>query len=235
MALDRRVTVVGGERLTGELLATALRRRGAFEAEWFEQEQETHLDEGCVALVVDPAPALLRGVTHRGARAVAVVTGGAPSTDDEVGLLLGGADAVVSVDTGTDEVLRSVEVVSSGGAEVTPGRLRVLLERLRQRGPRVASSDDLTTRERQILVSIDKGESVKQTARSLGISPKTVENLQSKLFTKLDARNRAQAVSHAHNLGLLGEGGSLLVDTERETETNGTNGATGAAEATTSA
>jgi DNA-binding NarL/FixJ family response regulator len=160
-----------------------------------------------------------------------------PSTTDIVlearAALLGGADAVVSVDTGTDEVLRSVEVVSSGGAEVTPGRLRVLLERLRQRGPRVASSDDLTTRERQILVSIDKGESVKQTARSLGISPKTVENLQSKLFTKLDARNRAQAVSHAHNLGLLGEGGSLLVDTERETETNGTNGATGAAEATT--
>jgi DNA-binding NarL/FixJ family response regulator len=93
--------------------------------------------------------------------------------------------------------------------------------------------DALTRRELDILLSIDRGETVKQTARSLGISPKTVENLQSKLFTKLDARNRAQAVSHAHNLGLLGEGGSLLVDTERETETNGTNGATGAAEATT--
>jgi DNA-binding NarL/FixJ family response regulator len=143
---------------------------------------------------------------------VAVVTGGTPSTDDEVGLLLGGADAVVSVETGTDEVLRQVEVVSSGGASVTPGRLRVLLERLRQRGPRVASSEDLTTRERQILVSIDRGESVKQTARSLGISPKTVENLQSKLFTKLDARNRAQAVSHAHSLGLLGKGGTLLAE-----------------------
>lgn len=214
MGLDRRVTVVGGEQLTGELLALALRQSGAFEAGWCEQEQESLLDEGVVALVVDPAPSTLRGVTHRGARAVAVVTGGTPSTDDEVGLLLGGADAVVSVETGTDEVVRRVEVVSSGGAEVSPGRLRALLDRLRERSTRVTSSEDLTTRERQILVSIDRGESVKQTARTLGISPKTVENLQSKLFTKLGARNRAQAVSHAHNLGLLGEGGTLLAQIE---------------------
>ncbi|HJR25601.1 MAG TPA: helix-turn-helix transcriptional regulator, partial [Acidimicrobiales bacterium] len=73
------------------------------------------------------------------------------------------------------------------------------------RGPRVTSSADLTPRERQILLSIDRGESVKQTARSLGISPKTVENLQSRLFSKLDVRNRAQAVSHAHGLGILGD------------------------------
>lgn len=208
MTLDRRVAVVGGEQLTGELLVRALRRNGVFEATWGE-EQELALDEGVVALLVDPAPALLRGVTHRGARAVAVVTGGEPSSEEEVRLLLGGADAVVSVETGTQEVLRRVEIVSQGGAQVTPGRLRILLEQLRQRGLRVTTLEDLTTRERQILVSIDRGESVKQTARTLDISPKTVENLQSKLFSKLDARNRAQAVSHAHNLGLLGEGGEL--------------------------
>jgi hypothetical protein len=44
---------------------------------------------------------------------------------------------------------------------------------------------------------------VKQTARALGISAKTVENLQSRLFRKLDVRNRAQAVSRAHALGML--------------------------------
>lgn len=209
MTLGRRVTVLGGEKLTGELLVRALRRSGLFEAAWDQQEPEFPLDDGVVALVVDPAPSLLRSVTHAGARAVAIVTGGEPSTEEEVRLLLGGADAVVSVDTNTQDVLERIEVVSHGGAQVTPGRLRMLLEHLRQQGPRVTTSEDLTTRERQILVSIDRGESVKQTARTLGISPKTVENLQSKLFTKLDARNRAQAVSHAHNLGLLGEGGDL--------------------------
>jgi DNA-binding NarL/FixJ family response regulator len=214
MTLPRRIAVVGGEQLTGELLALALRRRGAFEADWHELEQDVVLDDMSVALCVDPAPSTLRGVTHRGARAVVVVTGTTPSTDEEVGLLLGGADAVVSVETGTDEVVRHVEVVSCGGAEVTPDRLRGLLDRLRERGPRVTTADDLTLRERQILLSIDRGESVKQTARTLGISPKTVENLQSKLFTKLGARNRAQAVSQAHALGLLGEGGSLVAELE---------------------
>ena len=42
-----------------------------------------------------------------------------------------------------------------------------------------------------------------QTARQLAISEKTVQNIQSRLFRKLGARNRAQAVARAHELGLL--------------------------------
>jgi DNA-binding CsgD family transcriptional regulator len=61
----------------------------------------------------------------------------------------------------------------------------------------------LTPREVDILESIERGESVKQTARSLGIAIKTVENLQSRLFRKLGARNRAQAIAKAHDLNLL--------------------------------
>lgn len=217
MPVPCRVAVVGGEQLTGELLALTLRRRGVFEATWYEHEDGTVL-EGAVALCLDPQPGTLRGITQRSARVVAVVTGSAPSAEEEVGLLLGGADAVVPAEIGTDELLRRLTVVCDGGAYVPADRLKRLLDRLRERGPRVTTADDLTVRERQILLSIDRGESVKQTARSLGISPKTVENLQSKLFTKLGARNRAQAVSHAHELGLLGDGGTLL---EREDGTRG--------------
>jgi DNA-binding NarL/FixJ family response regulator len=132
-----------------------------------------------------------------------VVTAPSVSLNDEIGLVLSGADAVIRADTATDEVVRRLQVVDRGGALVAPGPLRTLLDRVRQRGARVTSIDDLTPREQQILKSIDRGESVKQTARVLGISPKTVENLQSRLFSKLDVRNRAQAVSHAHGLGLL--------------------------------
>jgi len=203
-ALSRRVTVIGGERLTGELLAFALRRHGLFEAVWHAGDELEHVDENTVALLVDPAPSALRTVTERSARTVAVVTSSPVPADEEIGLMMGGADAVVSTDTATSEMIRRVELVGRGGATLGPARLRTLLERVRQRSTRVTSSSDLTRRERQILVSIDRGESVKQTARSLGISPKTVENLQSRLFSKLDVRNRAQAVSHAHGLGLLG-------------------------------
>lgn len=61
----------------------------------------------------------------------------------------------------------------------------------------------LTPREQAILASIGQGESVKQTARHLGITAKTVENLQSRLFRKLGVRNRAQAVAAAHRGRLL--------------------------------
>jgi DNA-binding CsgD family transcriptional regulator len=63
----------------------------------------------------------------------------------------------------------------------------------------------LTPREAAILASVERGESVKQTARALGIAMKTVENLQSRMFRKLGARNRAHAVTIAHRLGLLGD------------------------------
>ena len=50
-----------------------------------------------------------------------------------------------------------------------------------------------------------------QTARGLGITIKTVENLQSRLFRKLEARNRAQAVAIAHARGLLDRGPDVVV------------------------
>jgi DNA-binding NarL/FixJ family response regulator len=211
----RRVAVFGGERLTGELVAVTLRRHGFFEARWHDHDETpAAVDEAVVAVVVDPGPALLRTVGEGVGRVVAVVSGTAVSAHDEISLLLGGADAVVAGDAAVGEVVERVEVVGAGGAVVPPLRLRALLDHARQHGPRITSRGDLTPRERQILRSIDRGESVKQTARGLGISPKTVENLQSRLFAKLDVRNRAQAVSHAHGLGLLEDTGQIPVVVE---------------------
>ncbi|MFI5896142.1 LuxR family transcriptional regulator [Actinoplanes sp. NPDC051513] len=62
---------------------------------------------------------------------------------------------------------------------------------------------ELTVREADILRSIARGDTVRQTARSLGIAEKTVENTQARLFRKLGARNRAGALATAHALGLL--------------------------------
>lgn len=61
----------------------------------------------------------------------------------------------------------------------------------------------LTARESQILRSIAAGDTVRQTARSLGITGKTVENTQARLFRKLGCRNRAAALARAIDLGLL--------------------------------
>jgi DNA-binding NarL/FixJ family response regulator len=80
-------------------------------------------------------------------------------------------------------------------------------------GPSRADSADgwrrwelaLTPREKEILISISRGHATKQTARLLGISVRTVENLQSNLFRKLRVHSRAAALVAAHDLGLLDE------------------------------
>ena len=58
-----------------------------------------------------------------------------------------------------------------------------------------------------ILASIADGHTVRQTARTLGIATKTVENTQARLFRKLGARNRAGVLTIAYRLGLIDPAG----------------------------
>ena len=61
----------------------------------------------------------------------------------------------------------------------------------------------LTERERDILVMISQGFSNKRIARTLQISPETVKSHAKRIFSKLAASSRTEAVSRAGSLGLL--------------------------------
>ncbi|MGH3397949.1 MAG: LuxR C-terminal-related transcriptional regulator [Streptosporangiaceae bacterium] len=61
----------------------------------------------------------------------------------------------------------------------------------------------LTAREYDILSSIARGHTIRQTARTLGIAVKTVENTQARLFRKLGVRNRMETLTTADALGLI--------------------------------
>jgi DNA-binding NarL/FixJ family response regulator len=133
-----------------------------------------------------------------------------PTDEAVVDAVLRGAEAVVTAHEEPEELVAALEAVAAGGTLLTPHQMRWVAEAARGRRREADPVETLTRRELDILLSIDRGETVKQTARSLGISAKTVENLQSRLFRKLSVRNRAQAVSQAHELGLL----NLATDTE---------------------
>jgi len=60
----------------------------------------------------------------------------------------------------------------------------------------------LTTREIEVLDCLRLGESNKEIARSLGISPNTVKTHLKSLYTKLGANNRTQAVTQASELSI---------------------------------
>lgn len=124
-----------------------------------------------------------------------------PEDAEVVEAVLAGADAVVHADTTPAAVFRAIVEVGHGGSVLTPVQARLISRLVRSSAaqPNVV----LSRREAEIVASIAGGKAVKQTARDLGISAKTVENLQGRLFRKLGVRNRAQAVVRAHSLGLV--------------------------------
>jgi LuxR family maltose regulon positive regulatory protein len=71
---------------------------------------------------------------------------------------------------------------------------------------RDAERESLSTREREIVGLIAQGQSNKEIARSLGITPETVKSHVKSIFVKLAVDKRAHAVSRAQALRLLRTG-----------------------------
>ncbi|MEM9837810.1 MAG: response regulator transcription factor [Pseudomonadota bacterium] len=71
--------------------------------------------------------------------------------------------------------------------------------------PNEAASDalGLSERERRVLELIADGQSNKEIARTLGISPNTVKTHLSRLFSKLDVSKRTLAVRRARELLII--------------------------------
>jgi LuxR family maltose regulon positive regulatory protein len=69
--------------------------------------------------------------------------------------------------------------------------------------PMSAIAQSISAREGDILKLIAQGLSNKEIARTLAIAPETVKSHVKRIFTKLGAEKRAQAVSRAQSLGLV--------------------------------
>jgi DNA-binding NarL/FixJ family response regulator len=65
------------------------------------------------------------------------------------------------------------------------------------------ASLSLSAREQTILLLMSRGLSNKTIARELGVAPETVKSHAKRIFWKLTARSRAQAVYRGAVLGLI--------------------------------
>jgi len=99
-----------------------------------------------------------------------------------------------------DELIRAIDDVMQGrvyfSARVTPHALRAMAQAERQ--PAVV----LTPREREILQLIAENHGVKEIARILNVSPKTVDTYRARLLEKTGARGIADLVKIAIREGL---------------------------------
>jgi DNA-binding NarL/FixJ family response regulator len=156
---------------------------------------------GAVAVLMNPTSDDWAQARELGARVVLM----RPGFDDVAVVaeaVLAGVDAVLDPDAGLDEVRSTVAVVESGGTVLDARQARAVADiaRALRTG---AATPRLTRRERDVLECLDMGRSVKQTARDLGLADKTVENVRSRLFRKLGARNAGHALVSASRFGIL--------------------------------
>jgi DNA-binding NarL/FixJ family response regulator len=115
-----------------------------------------------------------------------------------------GARGYLLKDTDEDEMLRAIRAVGSGEAIFSPGIAQRLLTFFAEAKPALPPSafPELTTREREILGLIAHGCSNAQIVAQLVLSPKTVRNHISNIFSKLQVADRTQAVIRARDAGL---------------------------------
>jgi DNA-binding NarL/FixJ family response regulator len=127
--------------------------------------------------------------------------------DDQVfGALKAGARGYLLKGADRNELVRGIRSVVAGEAIFGPAIARRLTTYFATR-PQVepAVFPELTDREREILDMVARGMNNAQITQRLGLSPKTVRNHVSNIFSKLQVADRAEAIVRAREAGLGGD------------------------------
>lgn len=119
-------------------------------------------------------------------------------------LLEAGATGYVSKNLAARELIHAIRIVARGETYIDPA--------IASSAPNAANTErlrgdvrrsELTGREREVLLLIAKGYTNKEVGAQLGISVKTVETHKGNIMSKLELKNRADAVRFAVQQGWL--------------------------------
>jgi len=125
--------------------------------------------------------------------------------------LRAGASGFLLKDAPPEELVSAIRVVASGDALLAPSITRRLIEEFAKRPvpsappPQLGS---LTEREVEVLKLVSRGLSNAEIAKELFVGEGTVKTHVSHLLTKLQLRDRVQAVVVAYETGLVQAGGA---------------------------
>ena len=121
--------------------------------------------------------------------------------------LRAGASGFLLKDAPADQLLTAIRCAASGDALIDPTVTRRLITRLtrpiRPTDNSAAQLRDLTDRELQVLRLIAEGRSNTEIATELVIEESTVKSHVGRILTKLNLRDRVQAVVLAYESGLV--------------------------------
>jgi DNA-binding NarL/FixJ family response regulator len=113
--------------------------------------------------------------------------------------LRAGANGYVTKQDALGSVLIAVREVTDGRVYLSPSMASEVISNvvLTKREPGASPVDDLTDREIEVLERLGKGEEVKEIARALNLSPKTVETHRAHIKEKLKLANARQVARYA--------------------------------------
>jgi DNA-binding NarL/FixJ family response regulator len=121
--------------------------------------------------------------------------------------LRAGASGFLLKHSTPDELAAAVRVVAAGDALLAPSVTRRLVEDFARAQPVVPINPvRLTPRETDVLRLVARGLSNRQIADDLVLAEQTVKTHVSNILTKLDLRDRAQAVVYAYEAGVVTPG-----------------------------
>lgn len=125
--------------------------------------------------------------------------------------LRAGASGFLLKDAPPADLIAAVRVVASGDALLAPSVTRRLIADFARQRPAIRGRPTLrlkalTERETEVLTLVARGRSNAEIAQELVLAEQTVKTHVSRVLTKLDLRDRAQAVVFAYESGLVAPG-----------------------------
>jgi DNA-binding NarL/FixJ family response regulator len=113
-----------------------------------------------------------------------------------------GVSGYLLKDTSADELVNAARLAVEGKAVIHPQLTRAFIEEVQVADKR-SDAAALSRREKEILQRVAYGATTKEVAHDLAISPHTVKTHLERIFEKLGANDRAQAVAIALRSGLV--------------------------------
>jgi DNA-binding NarL/FixJ family response regulator len=113
-----------------------------------------------------------------------------------------GVSGYLLKDASPDALVDAARNAVEGNAVIHPQLTKTFIEEA-QTGGDEARTTPLSKREREILQRVADGATTRQVATDLGISPHTVKTHLERIFEKLGANDRAQAVAIAIRNGIV--------------------------------
>jgi DNA-binding NarL/FixJ family response regulator len=110
-----------------------------------------------------------------------------------------GAKGYLLKSSAASELLQAIKAVAAGSTFITPLVTERMIGSLIQGNKR----DTLTVRQREILQLLAEGNTMKQTARMLSVTPRTVAFHKYRIMDSLGIKSNSQLVRYAMKIGLL--------------------------------